>query len=260
MKIQLLMAALVSLVAASAVAAPDLELTLSGPTGLDVYEEGKYVVEVTNIGDQKAKNVTVVIDLPETANAPVTYAMGYLGDINRKCTASGTTVTCNLKGMIAGKTKKAWFKFATALSSAPVEFTATVTTTSADADPLNDTDSLTPLFLTYDIAVNAPATASWSRCSGTDLTSFIECVLAPTSIVTDPMDFHADGTVSFPTGPTTAGGTWSQPTPDSLVVELTNGGAPAASFVGFGANANCFEGVATFPNSAPWTAPYEICF
>ena len=81
--------------------------------------------------------------------------------------------------------------------------------------------------------------------------------LYPGSISTHDIEFLAGGVLAIVDQPAYTG-TWSQPTPQTLVFSYETGGNVVAQFEGRGSSPGCFEGITTFPGSA-YMAPYEVC-
>lgn len=238
-------------------AGADLAVTVTVPTQLAVYAEGRHEVTVANVGNRHARDAQVDIQLPETATSPTVHVLGDLGAIDGDCSQVGTTLTCDLGSIRKGRSETVWFDIALPVSSEPLEFEATASAR-RDSNPANDTDN-DVTDLVYDaVAVSGPVLADNQHCTGQGLTAYYECTLYPSSISGHQVRLYADGTLDFPGQPVSYGGTWSQPTPDSLEMTYTDGGAVVANFSGNGVPGDCFEGLTVFPGS-PWVAPYEVC-
>lgn len=241
-----------------ALAAADLSTTLSAPAGVYVYDDGTVTVDVKNIGNKTAQNVSLVIDLPATHTSPSVYVMGDVGAMSSGCAASGTHINCNLGSIAKNVTKTVTVDIALPVSAASLDFSATASTTSAESTLSNNSDSDSASLLYYDIALAGPVDVLNSHCTGTGLTAWFECTLFPSAISDHETTLNADGSISF--GPEGDGytGAWSQPSDDALVFTYSYGSTVVASFEGYGADTGCFEGLTLFPGSS-YVAPYEVC-
>ncbi|HRG98478.1 MAG TPA: hypothetical protein PLR99_19635 [Polyangiaceae bacterium] len=239
-----------------AASGPDLAVSLSAPPGVHVDETGRYTLTVTNSGNRSASNVTVSVALPRTHTSPQVYVLGQMGALGSGCSVSGTTLTCALGSIGRGRATSKTFDIALPYSTAPLVFDATVSTSSGDTNPANDTASLTAAPLTVPVAVAGPVTVTNRHCTGQALTSFYECELFPSSLSSHQATFNADGSISVPGEPTISG-SWSQPSSDRLVFQYVESGNVVATFDGRGVRAKCFEGATTF--GGPYVSMYEVC-
>jgi uncharacterized repeat protein (TIGR01451 family) len=248
----------VSFAAPEALAAsgPDLGIALAAPTGVHVDEVGRYTLTVTNSGNRSASNVSVSVALPRTHTSPQVYVLGQMGALGSGCSVSGTTLTCALGSIGRGRTASKTFDVSLPYSTAPLVFDATVSTSSSDTNPSNDTASLTAAPLPVPVAVAGPVTATNRHCTGQGLTSFYECELFPSSIASHQATFNADGSITVPGEPSISG-SWSQPSSDRLVFQYVESGNVVATFDGRGVRAKCFEGATTF--GGPYVSMYEVC-
>ncbi len=246
------------LAAAPALAAPDLRVEIPSPAPQYVHEDMDYGVVVTNIGKHSAAGVSLTIDLPPTHTSPVVHVMGILSGVDARCSRSGARLTCNLGTLAKGQATTVSFTIALPQVAGPLSIAAAATTTSGETNTANNADTDAPSLLYYAVAVGDGATAEHRHCTGTNLTSFYECELYPSSISSHMATFHGDGTVSFPDEPDYSGAWW-QDTPDSLSFTYFYGQDVVAEFTGRGTSSNCYEGLTTFPGSN-YVSPYEICF
>lgn len=245
------------LFAAPALAASDLRVTIPAPAPAHVYDATSYQVVVANIGNQSAAAVTLTVTLPATHTSPTKYVMGTLANVDSRCTKSGTKLVCNLG--IIGKNQNKVVTFDIALPEAAETLTvsAAATTTSSENSLANNSASDVPTLLHYATALADGDALHNRHCTGTGLTSFFECELFPSSISFHDVVVHGDGTVSIPDEPGFSG-TWSQPTPDTLLMTYLDGQTVVAEFEGYGTAPGCFEGITTFPGST-YVSPYEVC-
>ncbi|MFO0602650.1 MAG: hypothetical protein U0324_05720 [Polyangiales bacterium] len=252
-----------TLAAGAAHATPDLAVVVSQPSGTSyVYSSVRYTVTVRNIGSPKSALATLQIDLPDTNTSPQVYPLGTVGAMATGCTRSGLRITCQVPRLNPGQAVPLYFDMNIPEAWQPVSFTATVLPGSApDAQSNNDSQTYFPVLANraYAIALTAPATVTNDHCTGTNLQSYYECTLFPSSISHHSVLFHPNGTITIPDAGPTYGGTWSQPTPDSLVFQYTDGGSPIVNFEGYGVGNHCFEGLTTFVPASSYSSPYRVC-
>ena len=246
------------LLATPALAASDLAVSIPATAPVHVYESATYEVEVANVGNRNANNVTLTIALPETHTSPQVHVMGELGSIDSRCTQSGTELVCSLGRVRKNKSKTVSFELELPQADEVLELAASASTTSNENTLANNDASLAPALLNYSTALSSGDVAQVDHCTGQGLTSFYECVLSPSSITSHIVELGS-GTLSFPGQDPGYGGTWSQPSPDRLQMTYTYNGGTVAEFDGYGTSPGCFEGITTFPGS-PWVSPYEVCF
>lgn len=213
---------------------------------------------VANTGNRDASGSRLTIQLPATHTSAQVYVMGTLGSTSTSCTRSGTTLSCSLGTVRKARTASVFFDIALPQSSAPLTFTASVSTTSTENSTSNNSASRSAALRSYAPVVAVGDTASNSQCTGTTLTSFFECTLFPSSISSYPFSL-ADGTLDFPTAPASVTAEWYQPSAQELAIDYYDDGQLAASFHGWGTSPSCFEGVTTFPGSTGYVSPYRVC-
>lgn len=242
----------------TALAAADIRPSVTAPSGVYVYEAGRYDVVVSNVGNKTAQNVTLTVQLPETNTSPSVYVMGTLGAKSASCTQSGTHLTCALGSINRASSKSVYFDLALPESADDLVIDASVTTTSAESNTSNNSDSLTAALYNYEVSVTAPVTVSNDHCTGTNLSSYYECSLFPSSISSHDVDFADDGTISFPLYGVEYSGLWWQDSADHLAFEYYELGTLIAEFEGWGVSEGCWEGITTFPGSS-YLSPYHVC-
>ncbi|MCA9710419.1 MAG: hypothetical protein KDK70_31555, partial [Myxococcales bacterium] len=250
---------LAALGSAPAHAGPTVDLAVDiAPTAAAlVYDDVAYDVVVSNLSNKRADDVVLTISLPQTNTSPTVHVMGTLGAFDPRCTPSGTALVCALGSLGRGASTTVWLDLALPQADEVLDVVASVTTSNVDGNPANDADAeVTPL-LHYAVPLLPGDAAHVRHCTGQGLTAFFECTLFPGSITAHDIELLAGGVVSI-VGQPDYTGTWSQPTPDHLLLTYETGGNVVAQFEGWGANADCFEGLTTFPGSA-YVAPYEVC-
>lgn len=246
------------LAATPALAAANLRVTIPAPPPTHVYDAINYNVVISNNGNQTASAVVLKIDLPPTHTSPQIKVMGTLAAVDSRCTLAGTRLTCALGSITKNNSKTVTFSIALPEAAETLSIATSVVTSSSENSYADNAAASTPTLLHYAVAVADESLADVRHCTGQNLTSFLECVLSPSSISAHTTVFHADGTLGIP-GEPDYGGEWSQPTPDSLELVYTYGDEVVAEFSGHGTDTDCFEGITTFPDS-PYVSPYEICF
>ncbi|HNC98462.1 MAG TPA: hypothetical protein PLA94_07285 [Myxococcota bacterium] len=218
-----------------------------------------YTVKVSNIGNMNASSVSVSIQLPVTHTSPQVYVMGTLGAYSSTCAQSGTKLNCNLGTINKNTNKTVTFSLALPQNSVALGFSASATTTSAENSIANNSATATANVSYSSYALTGTQVAVTNdHCTGTNLTSYYECTLFPSSISSHNAVLEADGTVTIPGYPDYYG-YWGQDTNDHLWFEYWAYGALEASFEGNGVPGNCFDGLTTFPGSS-YVSPYEVCF
>lgn len=245
----------------NAPAKADLTVDITAPAGVYVGDPGQYQVRVSNIGRRDASTVRLVIALPQTNTSPQVHVLGTLGAYDNRCSRIGTTLNCTLGTLAKNATTNVLFTIALPQSSAPIVIGASVTTTSAEVTTANNNDSDTAHLLHLFFPVSVGETAHVEHCTGTNLTSFFECMLYPSSISSHDISFDAGGMVSFIGQGPQYWGTWNQNAGDDyLALEYYDGASLAATFNGRSVGpTRCFEGVTTFDPPSQWVAPYRVC-
>lgn len=240
-------------------AAPDLAVDIPSTAATHVYSSASYSVEVSNVGNRRASNATLTIDLPATNTSPVVHVMGEVDAIDSRCTLTGTQLQCNLGKIRKNRSKTVTFDLELPEASAPLAITATVSA-QGDGNASNDTDSYTPTLLNYATVIADGDTSAVNHCTGQGLTSFFECALYPSSISSHLIEFNGDGSLDFPNASPDYTGEWEQASTDTLSMTYFFQGSPVAEFEGYGTSPGCFEGVTTFPQSSSgYVSPYEVC-
>lgn len=234
----------------------DLTTSIATPAAY-VYASGRYTVTVANGGSRDAANVSVSIQLPRTNTSPTVHPMGTVGSMSSGCSRSGTVITCNVGSLRKGRSTSVWFDMTVPEVAATVTFSATASTTSTERSTTNNGSSAAATLSNYVVSFAAPATIDNRHCTGTNLTSFFECELYPSSISGFSAILEADGSVSIPDEPGYSG-SWVVTGDELSIVYIDPIGDVAAEFVGYGVSAGCWEGLTTFPGST-YVSPYETC-
>jgi uncharacterized repeat protein (TIGR01451 family) len=243
-------------------APPDLQVQMQGPTAAMVRSPYLYTVNVKNTGKTNAANVTVVVDFPLTNTSPTVYILGNLSGINTGCQVVSRKLNCNLGTINKNKTKSFTFNFTYPVTTKPLELKATAsTTTPGEVNLVNNQFTLTQP-VSYATNQLTSATVLVSLCTGTNLTSYFECELFPSSIQSFTMTLNSDSTITIPNyaGYT---GNWDQLTsPQNQTLHFTvteTSTGDIAEFNGFAISGTCFEGLTTFTPNNGYISPYKVC-
>lgn len=244
----------------TAEAAPmaNLGVSVTAQAGIHVYENGNTTIQVANTGNRNASSVVLTVGLPETHTSPTVHVMGTLTSIPAGCSQSGTTLTCNLGTINKGAQKSVTLNMALPYSAAPLVFDIQATTTTADSNPSNNDLAYVASPLLYDVPVVPAVSAVNRHCTGTNLTSFYECTLYPSSLSSFDSVLEADGTITIVGAPPDTTGEWTQTGPNSLLIEYFDSSGPIGTLDARGVDGNCYEGPMTFPGSS-YVALYEVC-
>ncbi|MCB9779220.1 MAG: hypothetical protein H6742_11705 [Alphaproteobacteria bacterium] len=239
----------------------DLATTLSVPAGTVVYDDTTVQVTVENIGRKTADGVALVIDLPETHTSPTVHVMGELSAVDSRCALAGTSLECDLGRLTRGASTTVSFDIALPWSAEPLEFEATASTRSRERALGNNADADAASQVYIDAPLSGPHDMEMWHCTGTDLISFYECTLYPSSLSSHFVTFEADGSITFPPFlPPGYSGRWEQDSDDHLWFEYTFDSVVVAVFEGNGVSGSCFEGVTEFPYSSyDMVSGYEVC-
>ncbi|MBX7080277.1 MAG: DUF11 domain-containing protein [Nannocystaceae bacterium] len=253
------------LFATTASAAADVRVTMPQPAAAYVYDPSGIDVVVANIGNKRADGVVLTIHLPLTHTTPV-LAMGDVSGLDPRCSRSVGTITCTLNSINKAASTTVSFDMTLPVADQTLVISASATSTSAENSLANNSASVVPPLLHYDVPVSAGDSAIVEHCTGTGLTSFYECLQFPGSLSSFDVDFVANNQLSFQIDPN-YGGTWSQTPPGALQsdpeylsMSITELGTVVAEFEGWGSSntPDCFDGMTTFPGST-WVAPYRVC-
>lgn len=255
----ILAAAATLLFATPALAAADLDVGIAAPTAVHVYDANAIQIDVANVGNRRAKNVELRVQLPETGTSPSAWVLGELDNIDSRCALSGTELVCALGKIRKNRSKTVSFDLTLPEAAKALEITASASTTSSENNLSNNDDAETPALLNYSTTVADGDQGHNRHCTGsTSLTSFFECELYPSSISSHDVEFHGDGTLSFLPAQPGYTGEWSQSSSDSLSMTYYFNNAVVAEFEGYGSSPGCFEGVTTFATPG-YVGIYEVC-
>lgn len=247
--------------AVAAMAAPpppaDIRVQFQGPASAAVYSPYVYTATVRNIGNQRADNVKLVVDLPLTNTSPQQFILGSLaGYDTTKCSVVALKLQCNLQSLNHNQQKAITFNFTLPISTQTLKLKATGSTTSNEPNQSNNQIEVMPT-LSYPTVEITAADVLNSHCTGTDLTSYFECEKFPSSISYHTATLEADRTITLPEPGWT--GQWDQPTLRELHFIYTDNMGSSAEFNGFARSSTCFEGIVTFLPSTNYNSAYRVC-
>jgi Domain of unknown function DUF11 len=247
------------LFATPALAAVDLAVSIVTLDPVYVYDYATYDVEVSNLSNEKASDVDVIIELPAT-NTPQVEVFGFVMDIDHRCTLVGTEIHCNL-GILPQGTMHLTFLLGVPWSNQPLDVTATVTSSSPEVTLANNTDAVAGPLWYYTVDVQ-PGQYPVEGCMSAwpfGYSSFFECTIDPASPMNGLLEFDSGGHVWVP-GVSGIIGTWWQPTSERLVYTYDRGGIMGVEqFEGWGVSPSCFEGFSSYAFSGV-AHPRRICF
>lgn len=237
----------------------DLNILLVGPGSIAVDSAGHYEVLIENISSRPAKDVQLLIQLPETATSPIAHTMGRLSNMDTRCEHISTFIECDIGLLLQDERTVVAFDIASPYRSKPAEILVEVSTSTREINIENNTHKTTINldYVSYSIAPEASATVN--SCTGKKLTSFYACVVSPSSLMTHTVVLKEDNSLAFPSQAPTYGGRWSQPAADRLVLDYTNNNEVVMHFEGRGIGNACFDGVVTFTEDT-YNAAYRVCF
>lgn len=243
-----------------ALAAPtaDLSVQITAPSTVAISTATTYTVTVKNLGPSTATNIQSVVTLPITATSPQVYILGTASSTDTRCSFVNRQLRCTLGTLKKGKQTAFTYSYTAPVSTNALTMTATVSSDLADPVAGNSQHSLTPN-LVYPSRALTTANIRNSHCTGTNLSSYFECALFPSSISTHDVTFNGDQTITFTEPGYT--GNWSQnAAKTSLFFEYFDGAAKAAEFNGWAINgSNCFDGMTTFFPASTYVSPYHVC-
>lgn len=245
--------------------APNLEvMTWQGNTTPLVESPYQFTSRVKNIGNQTASGVTMTVEFPLTNTSPTRYILGKLTGIQASggtCSVVSNKIVCNFGNIGQNQVKYVRFTFEFQVATIVPTITSTVSSTSGNENnPANNSRSFTPV-PRYPDNIISSGTYVVTTCTGTNLTSFYECELFPSSQQSFEMDLNLGGTITIPQAPGYTG-LWDQtgqPTNKTLHFTIDGGTGTEAIFNGFATSGVCFEGITTFPQNSNYNSAYRVC-
>jgi hypothetical protein len=247
---------------ASAASGSDLAPTITVSGSTLVGTPTRYEVRIQNTGNKRSNATTVSIQLPITNTSPTTFIMGTLGAVPTGCIKTGTRLICSFPNGIARNSVSVAIGFDLTLpySANPIVLRVDVDTNN-DTSYANNTTTSTAM-QTYQTV--APPSVDFSvvnqHCTGTNLSSYFECIVSPGSVATHSATFLATGAIDL--GDPDYSGAWAV-SGTLLTFSYTELGQPFGSFIGQGVSVggpgqNCWDGRLT--TGGPSTVMYRVCF
>ncbi len=241
----------------------DLEVVLTAPSNVSISTATTYSATVKNLGPATT-TATVVIEFPLTNTSPTVAILGTVTESESNCSIASHKITCTVSNLKRNKTATFSYSYTAPVSTKTLEMKATVSSSVPDPVAGNNVSTVVPN-LVYPEREITSATVTNSHCTGTNLTSYFECLLFPSSISSHETTLNLDNTISFTEPGYT--GTWSQNVAKTSLTfsyfETTGSGAlKVAEFNGFAINgAPCFDGLTNFFNpTSTYVSPYRVCF
>lgn len=248
--------------AVTANAAPRPNLAVQpwvAPSSVLVNSTYQYTARVKNIGNQTAQNVVLTITFPLTNTSPTRYIMGKVTAFPSNCSITSNKLVCSLGNIGTSNNsnlRQVSFNFEYPVTTQALSLLATATTSSQNEQNANNNFLSVAPNVAHQSMPLTSADVVVSHCTGTNLTSYFECEQAPSSISSFPMQLAPGGTI-VPPAPGYFG-TWSQPSNEELQFNISDGYS-GATFNGFVANGNCFDGIATFTPASSYNSAYRVC-
>lgn len=235
----------------------DLQVQLTAPTNVSISTPTTYTATVKNLGPATT-NATVVIEFPLTNTSPTVAILGTVTESEASCAIASNKITCSVSGLKKSKTATFSYAYTAPVSTKSLQMKATATSSVTDPNTSNDTAAVVPN-LVYPTRSITSANVTNSHCTGTNLTSYFECVLFPSSIASHDTTLNADFTIGFSEPGYT--GTWSQnAAKTTLFFEYFDLSGKVMEFNGFAINGmNCFDGLSTFFPVSTYVSPYRVC-
>lgn len=197
----------------AATRAPDVRTSILAPAGVLYGANARYTVQVSNAGNAPASSVVITVQLPRTNTSPTVHVLGDLGAVHPSCTRAGTTLRCTVTNLRAGRSASVYFDLAVPYSAAPVALSANAVAAN-DSNTSNNSAAQTLALTAPNVSVNPVRQTLIRHCTGTNLISFFECELYPSSLMEHESQLNVDGSITFLNiGSSTYGGTWTQPRP-----------------------------------------------
>jgi len=219
----------------------DLQLIMSGEASTETSQINAYNVQVSNIGNRRARNVEVNVTLPVN---------GQYIQSNSSCTLSGQQLSCGLGKINAGGTRVIVFDFLAPAATETQYFTAVASTRSNESSLSNNQDTVVtqvnnpvppPPPPPVAVTITPPEAFFMQTCTGSIPLTWQDCT--PYSLVEATIVLDLNGNVTVPN---TANyiGTWSQSTDLKHLDVVVNNSytSTTSTLMGSGVSADCFQG------------------
>lgn len=262
---------MLSATTAFAAASADVQVQMQAPSSVQISTATAYAVTVQNKGPSTATSVNLVIEFPLTDTSPTVAILGTVTESDTRCVIASNKITCAFGTLKKGKSASVSYAYTAPVSTKPLQMKATVSSAVSDNNPANNFSTIIPN-LVYPSRSILSANVVNSHCTGTNLTSYFECLLFPSSISSHITTLNADHTIEF--SDPSYSGIWSQNTAKtslsfSYYQSTTTGSGSTtgsgttkvAEFNGYAINgSNCFDGLTTFfPEPSTYVSPYRVC-
>jgi hypothetical protein len=187
---------------ASAANTRDVAVSIEGPETVYIGSRERYQFKVTNLGNRAARDVVMVIDLPQDG-APFSYP------VNRCAPNGPLQLVCDMGSVGAGVTKTVNLRYDFAVATGAAPFAAEVSTSDNDIDMNNDQAArLVIVTEAPPIDIAQDDQLYGASCFDSVTLTWGDCVNNPSAVFFGLLRFNSDGSV-VPDDPS-AYGFWSQ--------------------------------------------------
>ena len=235
----------------------DLQVQLVAPSSVQISTATTYTATVKNLGPATT-DVGLVIEFPLTNTSPTVSILGTVSESEANCSIGSNKITCLLGSLKNNKTVSVSYSYTAPVSTKTLQMKATVSSSVTDDSAGNNIATVVPNLI-YPARAITSANVQNSHCTGTNLTSYFECLLYPSSISSHPTTLNSNGSITFSEPGYT--GTWTQnAAKTTLSFEYFDFSGKIAGFEGRAINgANCFDGMTNFFPASAYVSPYRVC-
>jgi uncharacterized repeat protein (TIGR01451 family) len=230
----------------------DMMVMVQGPATAETSDALQYYVVASNQGSRNAGNVTATIELPASA----TFVQA-----DNACSLSGTTLNCNLGRIRRNNNYTLSVELIAPSTAGTITLDASVSTTSRDNNPGNDSASLStvieePVVVQPVVDIDPPELFVMRQCVGSNSLQWEDCT--PGSLIEHLVILDTNGVVQ--TNDPGASGTWNEPDPYHIELnfyDLNN--TPMSTFTGKAQTQFCFSGTTVFHQNAAYSGAWYGC-
>jgi hypothetical protein len=250
--------------ATTAQAASDLRVAIADSGPAFVYDDFKYAISVSNVGNSRATGVALTVQLPFYESESGSRILADLGDIDPRCRVNLTQLSCRIGPMSAGQVSTIGFEVALPQVDGSIGITASVSATSRETHLGNNVMTRQAVLRDYAVDLGDAALVQVDQCMGDEPGSYFECVDDNGTRTEFDVGFLDTGKISLPQRPEYYG-EWSQvpfgkteTDPHYLRFYIVDEDGFEVSFEGYGSSDSCFEGLASFDEGES-VAAYRVC-
>lgn len=239
----------------------DMSITLLGPATHPIATSAAYTITIKNNGPVTAKGINVEVTFPLTNTSPAVSILGTVTGVTSPCVIQSNKMKCTIASLNKNTSTSFNYQYNAPVSTKTLAMNAVVTTTiTSDNNTGNNSASIVPN-LTYPARPIVSGNVSNSHCTGTNLTSYFECALYPSSIQTHTTVFNADNSITFTEPGYT--GQWQHPGGDTTKLRFEYFDGSSAKEIEFNGRSingsNCFDGLTQFFPATTYVSPYHVC-